>query len=98
MSNIQISIVIRELLAGPMNTSRLVSVVPYEAQLDAVFIDDRGNAFVDLTAPAEPLNGSNTELLLAYGVVPLALTATVALVAATAGSVAGVGVASMTER
>ena len=59
----------RELLAGPTNTSRLAPVVPYEAAMEAVFVDQQGNAFVDLTAPPEELNGSSTELLLAYGVV-----------------------------
>jgi len=43
--------------------------VPYAASLDGVFLDEQGNAYVDLSAPPEPLGGSSTELLLAYGVV-----------------------------
>ena len=35
----------------------------------AVFVDEQGNAYVDLSAPPEPVAGSSTELLLAYGVV-----------------------------
>ena len=65
----RIRIVMRELLAGPTNTSRLAPVVPYDASLEAVFVDQQGNAFVDLTAPPEELTGSSTELMLAYGVV-----------------------------
>jgi germination protein M len=65
----RIQIVMRELLAGPATSAHLAPVVPYEASLKAVFVDQDGNAFVDLTAPPEPLAGSSTELLLAYGVV-----------------------------
>ena len=65
----RIRIVMGELLAGPTNTSRLAPVVPYEAAVEAIFVDQQGNAFVDLTAPPEELTGSSTELLLAYGVV-----------------------------
>ncbi len=64
----RIHTVMRELLAGPGST-KLAPVVPYQASLEAVFVDQNGNAFVDLTAPPEPLAGSSTELLLAYGVV-----------------------------
>jgi germination protein M len=65
----RIQIVMRELLAGPATSPRLAPVVPYQASLKAVFVDQKGNAFVDLTAPPEPLAGSSTELILAYGVV-----------------------------
>ena len=65
----RIRVVMRELLAGPSASPRLAPVVPYQASLEAVFVDQEGNAFVDLTAPPEPLAGSSTELLLAYGVV-----------------------------
>jgi germination protein M len=65
----RIQVVMRELLAGPATSAHLAPVVPYEASLKAVFVDQDGNAFVDLTAPPEPLAGSSTELLLAYGVV-----------------------------
>ncbi len=58
-----------ELLAGPDNTARLASVVPYAAQLEAVFVDQNGNAFLDLTAPPEDLTGSSTEIILTYGIV-----------------------------
>jgi hypothetical protein len=44
-------------------------VIPYQAELNAVFVDENANAFVDLTAPPSPLQGSNVELLLIYGVV-----------------------------
>jgi len=65
----RIHTVMRELLAGPLTSTKLAPVVPYQASLEAVFVDQNGNAFVDLTAPPEPLAGSSTELLLAYGVV-----------------------------
>ena len=65
----RIRVVMRELLAGPSEGSRFAPVVPYAAAVDAVFVDEHGTAFVDLTPPPEPLTGSSTELLLAYGVV-----------------------------
>ena len=65
----RIRVVMNELLAGPKSSSRLSPPVPYQASLKAVFVDQHGNAYVDLTAPPEPLTGSNTELMLAYGVV-----------------------------
>ena len=65
----RIRVVMRELLAGPAAAPRLAPVIPYEAELNAVFVDSDGNAFIDLTAPPDPLEGSSTELLLAYGVV-----------------------------
>ena len=63
----RVKVVVNEVLAGP--TGDLAPVVPWDARLEAVFVDGRGNAFIDLTAPPEPLAGSHTELLLAYGLV-----------------------------
>ncbi len=60
-------VVVEQLLSG--STGGLGPVVPYQAVVNAVFVDERGNAFVDLTAPPEPLAGSHIELTLAYGVV-----------------------------
>jgi germination protein M len=60
-------VVVRELLAGP--TGDLHPVVPYPSEVNAVYVDGNGRAFVDLTAPPEPLEGSNVELMLAYGVI-----------------------------
>jgi germination protein M len=60
-------VVVEELLAGSIGG--LGSVIPYQADVNAVFVDERGNAFIDLTAPPEPLEGSHLELTLAYGVV-----------------------------
>jgi germination protein M len=60
-------VVVQELLAGSIGG--LGPVVPYQADVNAVFVDERGNAFIDLTAPPEPLDGSHIELTLAYGVV-----------------------------
>jgi len=65
----RIRVVMTELLGGPRNSRRLAPVVPYPATVKAIFVDQQGHAFVDLTAPPEPLTGSSTELLLAYGVV-----------------------------
>ncbi len=65
----RIRVVMSELLAGPADSARLASVVPYAAQLEAVFVDQNGNAFLDFTAPPEALTGSNTELILTYGIV-----------------------------
>lgn len=60
-------LVVLEVLSGP--TGNLQPVVPWPAELNAVFIDHEGTAFIDLTAPPEELAGSHTELLLAYGLV-----------------------------
>ena len=60
-------VVVQELLAG--SVGGLGPVIPYQADVNAVFVDERGNAFVDLTAPPAPLEGSHIELTLAYGVV-----------------------------
>ena len=65
----RIRVVMTELLSGPVSSNRLASPIPYEATLEAIFVDQHGTAFVDLTAPPEPLEGSNTELLLVYGIV-----------------------------
>ncbi len=64
----RIRVVMNELLAGP-RASRLAPPVPYQASLEAVFVDEYRNAYVNLTPPPEPLTGSSTELMLAYGVV-----------------------------
>lgn len=63
----RVRMVVHEVLAGP--TGDLNPVVPWAAELGAVFIDHEGTAFIDLTAPPEPLAGSHTELILAYGLV-----------------------------
>jgi germination protein M len=63
----RVRVVVRELLLGP--TSMLAPVIPYPAEVNAVFVDSEGNAYVDLTAPPAPLDGSHTELMLVYGVV-----------------------------
>ena len=60
-------VVVRELLAGP--TAGLAPVVPYPAEVSAVFVDQSGLAFIDITPPPTPLQGSNIELMLVYGVV-----------------------------
>ncbi len=65
----RIRVVMGELLSGPRSAPRLAPPVPYEASLKAVFVDSRGRAFVNLSPPPTPLTGSNTELMLAYGVV-----------------------------
>jgi hypothetical protein len=63
----RVRVVVSELLLGP--TSGLGPVIPYPAEVDSVFIDGKGRAFVDITAPPTPLDGSHTELMLVYGVV-----------------------------
>jgi germination protein M len=65
----RIRVVMNELLAGPRSAPRLSPPVPYQASLEAVFVDQNGHAYIGLTAPPEPLSGSSTELMLAYGVV-----------------------------
>jgi germination protein M len=60
-------LVVRELLAG--STAGLAPVVPYQAEVHAVFVDEQGDAFVDISAPPTPLQGSNIELMLVYGIV-----------------------------
>jgi hypothetical protein len=63
----RVRVVVTELLAG--SGSGLGPVVPYPAELTAVFVDGGDTAFVDLTPPPEPLGGSHDELMIAYGVV-----------------------------
>ena len=63
----RVRMVVLEVLAGP--TGNLRPVVPWPAELNVVFVDDQGTAFIDLTAPPKPLTGSHTELILAYGLV-----------------------------
>ena len=63
----RVKVVVLEVLSGP--TGNLAPVVPWPAELNAVFVDHKGTAFIDLTAPPEPLAGSQIELLLAYGLV-----------------------------
>lgn len=63
----RVRLVVIEVLAGP--TGNLQPVVPWAAELRAVFIDHEGTAFIDLTAPPSELTGSHTELILAYGLV-----------------------------
>lgn len=63
----RVRMVVLEVLAGP--TGNLQPVVPWPAELNVVFVDNQGTAFIDLTAPPEPLTGSHTELILAYGLV-----------------------------
>jgi hypothetical protein len=75
----RIRTVMAELLAGP--TSGLAPTVPYPAELRAVFVTDNGRAYVDITAPPEPLEGSHSELMLVYGVVNSILLNTPDLVA-----------------
>ena len=65
----RIRVVLNELLSGPRKGGPLAPVVPYAATVDAVFVDQQGNAFIDLTPPPEPLSGSSTELMLTYGIV-----------------------------
>lgn len=60
-------VVVTELLAGP--AGNLAAVVPYAAEINGVFISDDGLAFVDISPPPEPLQGSHIELMLVYGVV-----------------------------
>jgi germination protein M len=63
----RVRVVLGELLLG--SAGKLHPVVPYPAEVNAVFIDENGQAFVDLTTPPDPLEGSHTELMLVYGVV-----------------------------
>jgi hypothetical protein len=63
----RVRVVVSELLFGP--TGGLGPVVPYPAEVNSVFVDSDGSAYVDITAPPAPLDGSHTELMLVYGVV-----------------------------
>ena len=66
-SEARIGILLGELLAGP--TGGLAPTVPYPAEVRGIFLGEANRAFVDITAPPEPLEGSMTELMLTYGVV-----------------------------
>ena len=66
-SDTRIQVLVEELLAGP--TSGLAPVIPYSAELRAVFVGQNNQAYIDLTGPPEPLGGSMTELMLTYGLV-----------------------------
>lgn len=59
--------VVEELLAG--SRAGLGTLFPYPAEVLGVYVDHDGHAFVDLSGPEEPLQGSHTELMLAYGTV-----------------------------
>ena len=63
----RVRVVLRELLSGSQEGR--APVLPYKAEVLGVFIDGAGHAFVDLTAPPEPMTGSHSELMLVYGVV-----------------------------
>jgi len=63
----RLRVVVTELLRGP--SEGLAPVVPWEAELKAVFLDTEGYAFVDITAPPEPLMGTSSEIMLCYGIV-----------------------------
>ena len=63
----RIRIVFADLLAG--STQGFQAVLPYPAELRTVFVSTDGRAYVDLTGPPEPLDGSATELMLVYGIV-----------------------------
>lgn len=67
----RVRVVLGELLAGP--TGRLASPFPYPAAVHSVFVNPDGLAFVDLSAPPEPLEGSHVELMLVYAVVDTVL-------------------------
>ncbi len=61
-------VVVRELLAGTARQD-LLPAVPWPAELLEVFVDGQGTIYVDLTGPAEPLSGSNVELMTTYAIV-----------------------------
>jgi hypothetical protein len=64
----RIRTVVEELLAGSQRG--LAPAIPWAATVDAVFIDKNGNAYVDLSPPpAGVVQGTDTELMLAYAVV-----------------------------
>jgi hypothetical protein len=67
----RIRVLLGELLAGPRG--ELAPVVPYPAEVMAVFVDRQRNAYISLTEPPQPLEGSAIELLLTYGVVDTVL-------------------------
>jgi len=59
--------IVDQVLAGP--ESGLAPTVPYASEVQHVFLDGEGTAWIDLTPPPSPLAGSSTELMLVYGVV-----------------------------
>ncbi len=63
----RIRIVFAELLAGPR--SSLQPILPYPAELRALFVTPGGRAYLDISGPPEPLEGSATELMMVYGLV-----------------------------
>ncbi len=63
----RLRVVVAEILRGPLEG--LAPVIPWEAELTAVFLDDEGNAFIDLTPPPGPLTGTSSEMMLCYGLV-----------------------------
>lgn len=64
----RVRVIATEVLAGPGSTE-LAPVVPWQAEVLAVFTDQRGTAFLDVTAPPGELEGSHLELMLVYGLV-----------------------------
>jgi len=63
----RVRVVMAELIGGP--EGRLAPVFTWKVELLGVWVDAEGYAYVDITAPPEPLTGSHSELSLAYGVV-----------------------------
>ncbi len=63
----RIRVVFAELLNG--SKRGLQPILPYPAELRTVFVSADGRAYVDLSGPAEPFEGSSTELMLVYGLV-----------------------------
>lgn len=63
----RIRVVVGELIAGPR--SALHPVLPYPTELRTLFVTPTGQAYVDITGPPEPLEGSATELMMVYGIV-----------------------------
>ncbi len=62
----RVRIVLRELIAG--SQKGFGPVVPYPAEVLGVYVDRFNFVFADLSPPPEPLAGSHSELLFAYGV------------------------------
>jgi hypothetical protein len=64
----RIRTVLEELLAGP--AANFAPAFAWPATLDAVFVDGKGNAYVDFSAPpTNSVEGTDGELMLAYAVI-----------------------------
>ena len=67
-SPMRVRLVVEELVAG--SREGYAPALPWAAAVQAVFLDRRGNAYIDLSAPpADAVSGTDGELAVVYGTI-----------------------------